>query len=176
MDRIFPKSASNEYQGAPVAKWIFVALTVITLIRSLIHIFAPDGGAQSIATIPLTDFTANGAAAVIHLFALWGLSQLLFGLFYVVVLWRYQNLIPLMYLFIAVEYTGRLLLSFAKPFETSGTAPGAIGNYVIIPLALVLFALAMRRRRSALSGAGNAWIPCFGIRAVKLGQHVAGKI
>ncbi len=146
MENLFPTSASNHYQGAKLAKWFFVFVTAVTLVRSLIHIFAPDGGAQSIATIPLTDFTANGAAAVIHIFALWGLSQLLFGLLYAVVLWRYQNLIPLMYLFIAIEYTGRLLIAVAKPFETSGTAPGAIGNYVMIPLALVMLVLSLRRR------------------------------
>ncbi|MEZ4637021.1 MAG: hypothetical protein R2856_19060 [Caldilineaceae bacterium] len=56
-------------------------------------------------------------------------------------------MIPLMYVFIAVEYTGRLLLAFAKPFETHGTAPGAIGNWVMIPLALALLALSLRRTR-----------------------------
>ena len=108
--------------------------------------FLPDGGAQSIATIPLDTFTVNGAAALIHLFGLWGLSQLLFGLLYAIVLWRYQSLIPLMYLFILMEYTGRLLLTFAKPFETNGTAPGAIGNYVLIPLALVMLILSLQER------------------------------
>lgn len=72
------------------------------------------------------------------------------GLFYLVVLWRYQSLIPLMYLFLVVEYTVRLLLTFAKPLETVGTAPGAIGNYVIIPLALFMLVLALMPRRSRL--------------------------
>jgi len=44
-------------------------LTVITIGRSLAHIFLPDGGAQSIATIPLDSFTTNGEATVIHIFA-----------------------------------------------------------------------------------------------------------
>jgi hypothetical protein len=70
-----------------VAKWVFVLLTVMTIGRSLIHIFLPDGGASSIATIPLDDFTQDGSDAVIHIFAQWGLSQLLFGLMYVIVLW-----------------------------------------------------------------------------------------
>jgi len=123
---------------------VFVAITVLTIGRSLTHILLPDGGAQSIATIPLDDFTANGAAAVIHIFALWGLSQLMFGLLYALVLWRYQALIPLMWLFILIEYSGRLLLTFAKPFEIVGTAPGAVGNYVFIPLALIMLVLSLR--------------------------------
>ncbi|MEZ4637022.1 MAG: hypothetical protein R2856_19065 [Caldilineaceae bacterium] len=72
MESLFPQTANNDYRGAPLAKWIFVFLTAVTLVRSLIHIFAADGGAQSIATIPLSDFTASGAAAVIGMFALWG--------------------------------------------------------------------------------------------------------
>jgi hypothetical protein len=144
LDRLFPKPVTDRYGGAPIAKWVFVLLTVITVGRSLAHIFLPDGGAQSIATIPLDRFTSNGEATVIHIFALWGLSQLLFGLLYIVVLWRYQSLIPLMYVFVSVEYMGRLLLTFAKPIVTDGTAPGAIGNYVIIPLALVMLVLSLR--------------------------------
>ena len=144
LKNLFPKTITNNYCGAPTAKWVFVAITVLTIGRSLTHILLPDGGAQSIATIPLDDFTANGAAAVIHIFALWGLSQLMFGLLYALVLWRYQALIPLMWLFIMIEYGGRLLLTFAKPFEIVGTAPGAVGNYVFIPLALIMLVLSLR--------------------------------
>ncbi len=146
IDRLFPQSITNQYRGAFLARWVFMLLMLVTIARSLAHIFLPDGGAQSIATIPLDTFTVNGAAAIIHLFGLWGLSQLLFGLLYAIVLWRYQSLIPLMYLFILVEYTGRLLLTFAKPFKTNGTAPGAIGNYVLIPLALVMLILSLQER------------------------------
>ena len=145
-ENLFPETITNNYRGTSIAKWVFVAVTLITIARSLAHIFLPDGGAQSIATIPLDSFTANGAAALIHIFALWGLSQLLFGLFYVIVLWRYQSLIPLMWLFILIEYSGRLLLAFVKPFETAGTAPGAIGNYIFIPLALFMLLLSLREK------------------------------
>jgi hypothetical protein len=106
LEKLLPKSTANEYRGASIAKWVFAALAVVTIGRSLAHILLPDGGAQSIATIPLDDFTTNGAAAIIHIFALWDLAQLLFGLLYIVVLWRFQALIPLMWLFILVEYSG----------------------------------------------------------------------
>lgn len=146
MAQLFPRRLTNVYRGAPVAKWVFVALTVMTIGRSLAHIVLPDGGAQSIATIPLDAFTANGAAAVIHIFALWGLSQLLLGAVSVVVLWRYQALIPFMWLLALIEYSGRLLLTFAKPMQLLGTAPGAVGNYVITPLALIMLILSLTNR------------------------------
>lgn len=147
VDKLFPKQLNNDYRGAPIAKWVFIALVLMTIARSLAHMLLPDGGAQSIATIPLNDFTSNGAAAVIHIFALWGLSQMLFGLLYIVVLWRYRALIPLMWLFTIIEYSSRLLLTFAKPFKIHGTAPGAFGNYILIPLALFMLALSLKEQK-----------------------------
>ena len=110
INKIFPKEITNAYQGKAIAKWVFIAIVVMTIARSFAHIFLPDGGAQSIATIPLDDFTSSGATVIIGMFAQWGLTQLMFGLLYVIVLWRYQSLIPLMWLFILLEYSGRLFL------------------------------------------------------------------
>jgi hypothetical protein len=109
LERIFPKQVSNTYQGISIAKWVFVVMTMLTIGRSLAHIFLLDGGAQSIATIPLDAFSPDASAVIIGMFAHWGLTQLMFGLLYVIVLWRYQSLIPLMWLFILAEYSGRLM-------------------------------------------------------------------
>lgn len=143
MTRLFPTDPSR-YTGHPLARWALLALTVVTIARSLVHILARDGGAQSIATIPLDTYTTTGAAAVVTLFALWGISQLLLGLTYVVVLWRYPGLIPLMYLLMILEYAARLSLGAFKPLEVTGTAPGDVGNYVLVPLALVLLWFSLR--------------------------------
>ena len=123
-------------------------MTVLTVARSLAHIFLPDGGAESIATIPLDSYSSGAAAVVIGMFAQWGLTQLMFGLLYVIVLWRYQSLIALMWLFVLVEWTGRLLLGLYKPFETVDTAPGVIGNLIFPLLALIMLALALKERKN----------------------------
>lgn len=146
LERLLPRQLNNDYTGSPIALWVFVFITTITVARSLVHMFAPDGGAQSIATIPLDTFTDNGAATVILMFALWGLSQLLIGVIYVVVLWRYRALIPFMYLLVFVEYAMRIVLGALKPIETVSTAPGAIGDYILVPLALVMLVLSLRQR------------------------------
>lgn len=145
LDSLLPQPIDNTYRGHAIAKWALVAMTLLTVGRSLAHIFIADGGAQSIATIPLDEFSAESATVIIGMFAQWGLTQLMFGLFYVLVLWRYQSLIPLMWLFIFFEWTGRLLLGFYKPFETAGTAPGAVGNMIFPVLALVMLVLALRK-------------------------------
>jgi hypothetical protein len=146
--RLFPTPLDNAYGGHPLALWMFFPITAVTLVRSLIHVLAPDGGAQSIATIPLDAMTANGAAAVVLVFALWGLSQLLLGGVYVVVLWRYRALLPLMYLGLVVEYAGRAALGAWKPMQTLETPPGARLNLAMVALGLALLALSLRARRA----------------------------
>ncbi|MCD6284573.1 MAG: hypothetical protein J7M39_01510 [Anaerolineae bacterium] len=59
---MFPKQLTNDYRGRPIARWVSIILTIVTVARSLIHILAPDGGAQSIATIPLDTFTQSDEA------------------------------------------------------------------------------------------------------------------
>ena len=120
----------------------------ITVARSLIHMFAEDGGAQSIASIPVDTFTLEGANAVITIFALWGLSQLIIGLVYAVVLWRYQSLIPLMYLFFSFEYFMRLIAaSYTPGLHTLQTAPGEVGNVLFLPLGLLMLFLSLKVAR-----------------------------
>jgi hypothetical protein len=110
--------------------------------------FLQDGGAQSIATIPLDNYSVAAADVVIHIFAEWGLTQLLFGILYAIVLGRYKSLIPLMYLFILTEYTGRLFIKFYKPIILEGTAPGGVGNYIMIPVALLMLVLSLQKSKA----------------------------
>jgi len=91
-NKVFPQPADNVYRGHKIALWVFYLLTTMTIVRSCIHMFKDDGGAQSIATIPLDTYTNGGAEAVIFLFAYWGLSQVMFGLLYLIVALKYKVL------------------------------------------------------------------------------------
>lgn len=144
MHRLLPELVNDQYKGHKLALYFFYVITLVTIGRSLVHIFSLDGGAQSIATIPLNSYSQEASDVVIHIFAEWGLTQLLFGILYVIVSWKYKSLIPLMYLFIAIEYSGRLFLTFYKPIILEGTAPGGVGNYIMIPLALIMLFLSLR--------------------------------
>lgn len=141
MDKILPHIVDNTFRGRKVALWFFYLITLITVIRSCIHIFKDDGGAQSIATIPLYTFTDAGATSVIFIFAYLGLSQLMFGIIQVIVAFKYKSLIPLMYLMLVIEYGGRFFISFFRTIHTTGQAPGGIGNKVLPIICLVMFFL-----------------------------------
>jgi len=143
LERVFPPAIDSRFPGKKPALYAFYLITAVTIVRSCIHLFAPDGGAESIATIPLGSYSPDAAAAVISIFSLWGLSQLLIGMLYLLASLRYHSLIPLFYLLMAVEYLGRFLIGRAKPIATAGTAPGAVINLPIAILAALLFCLSV---------------------------------
>ena len=149
LERLFPAQFDNVYRGNKIALWVFYPLTAITLWRSQHHITAPDGGAQSIATIPLDTYTQGGAQGIITIFALWGLAQLAMGLVMLLAAIRYKSMIPLLWLFILLEYGGRRLIGIYKPLETVETAPGQNAAYILPIVALVMLALALWPEKKA---------------------------
>ena len=144
-NKLLPKQADNSFQGYKFTLYFFYLLTMVTLIRSCIHIFFPDGGANIIASI---DVSVDGGNTIISISALWGLSQLLFGVLYVIIAVRYRSLVPLMFLFILLEYSMRILVGFFKPIETTRIPPGAIGNFILMPLSLLLLIFSLIRPRT----------------------------
>jgi len=86
---------------------------------------------------------------VVHIFSLWGVSQLLLGLVFLFACLRDRGLIPLCYLLAVTEYSLRLLMAFLKPMETAGTAPGAGGNWILPPLLFLFFINSLGRGKNA---------------------------
>lgn len=127
--------------GLPV--WVFMLIAVVSTVRSCIHLLAPDGGAGSIAGM---DLSVAGAPGIIFAFALWGSSQLIYALIQLAVAFRYRALVPLMYVLLILETLLRMLVGQMKPVSFAHTPPGAIGNYVMLPLAIAMLALSFMRR------------------------------
>jgi len=147
--KLLPDIIDNSYRGRKLSQYAFLILTAATIIRSLIHVFTPDGGAQSIATIPLGSYPADAAAAVILMFSLWGLSQLLMGFVYLAVYVKYKSLIPAMYVLLIFEYAMRIVVGQMKPIVTAGTAPGSIGNWIMVPVCVILLILSLMPGKAA---------------------------
>lgn len=151
MNIVFPHTIDNNYKGLKIALYVFYVLTLVTLWRSQHHLFAADGGAMSIASIPLDTFTSDGEMAVIGIFSLWGLSQLIIGFINLVVAIRYRSLVPFMYLLMFFEYMIRTFyISNFKPIPTLETAPGAIGNIILIIIVPILFTLSIINKKGKL--------------------------
>ncbi len=149
MNILLPKQVDNKFEGRRVIVWVFMAIAVISTVRSCIHIFATDGGANSIASLSLE----SGAENIIFAFGLWGVSQLVYALIQLIIAFRYNKLVPLMYVILILETLGRMLIGLIKAPILAHTPPGAIGNYVMLPLALIMLILAFipqnRKNRAA---------------------------
>jgi hypothetical protein len=143
LNPIFPERIDNHYHGHKFAFWLLVPIIFLKVVISLVAIFAPDGGAQSADGLPLDSYGAGGAEAVISLFAVWGLSQLLLGLLFVVALVRYRAMIPLIYVLILVELLGKKVIFWVKPIVTTGTTSAISLSLVLIVLSIIGLALSL---------------------------------
>ena len=134
-ETLLPAKVDNVIRGTKIPFYIFALYTIVSTVRSCIHLLSPDGGAGTIAGM---DLSVAGADGIIFAFALWGSSQLLFALIQLLAVIRYRSLIPFMWLMLALEVLLRELVGAMKPITFAHTPPGAIGNQIILPLAVVM--------------------------------------
>jgi hypothetical protein len=134
---ILPATADNVIRGAKPPVYVFMSIAIVSTVRSVIHLLAPDSGAGIIAGM---DLSVAGADGIVFAFALWGSAQLLYALIQLVVVFRYGSLVPFMYVLLIIETLLRILVGRLKPVAFRHTPPGAIGNYVVLPLAVVMLA------------------------------------
>ena len=130
------------YHGPRFVRWATFVYLVVIMTRSLVHLFAPDGGAESIATV---DTSVAGGENIIAMFGQWGAIQVLLASVLCLLLLRYPGFTPLVLLVLLIEPLLRALAAALKPLETLGTAPGASINWVVVPILLVLLVLSLRR-------------------------------
>lgn len=130
---LLPASLNN-YGGPKIAVFYLAAYNLAGTVRSLIHIFAPDSGAQSIATM---NVQVEGGKNIIGMLAQLGIEQLMMALLIWIVLWRYRVFVPLAIAETAIEQAARIGCGHLKPLETVHTPPGAIGSDIMLPVALI---------------------------------------
>lgn len=125
------------FHGPLIARWLTIAFLLVVTARSLVHLFAPDGGAHSIATI---DISVRGGANIIGIFGQWGAIQLVLAALLWVLFLRYRGFVPLILCVLLLEPFLRGLSGHLKPIETLATAPGAALNWFAVPVvALALY-------------------------------------
>jgi len=141
IDRLLPRT-ENRYAGSRWSLGFLTLATVMSTARSLVHLFAPDGGAHTIAGIALD---VAGGPNIVALFGQWGASQLVLACLQWVVVLRYRFLVPGMLAIIVLEQLLRLLAGRLKPLVLDAPPPGAYGTYAVLGLGLVFLALALRQ-------------------------------
>ena len=142
--KVFPKNPSR-YEGFRIIRFIAVLFIFVMVVRSCIHLFASDGGAQSIAGI---DTSVEGGDNIIAIFHQWGAIQLILALLLLVLFFRYPGLTPLILLTLALDPVLRYVAGQQMSLTTTGTPPGEALNGVAFYLLLVLFLGSLWNRKT----------------------------
>lgn len=132
LGRILPRRIDNTYGGHRLALWLFAAILLVKTAIALGTIFNGRDAAQTADGIPLESFGAAGAAAVVSLFAIWGLAQFVISLIGVLALFRYRAMVPLMFALFLFEHVGRRVIFLVMPIPRDGTAPGLAINLALL--------------------------------------------
>ena len=133
--KLLPKDISI-FQGFRPIRLIAVLYMLVMVARSCVHLFAADGGAQSIAGI---DTSVEGGDNIIAIFHQWGAVQLILALLLLLLFFRYPGLTPLILLTLAIEPVMRLIAGQMMSLTTTGTPPGKTLNGAAFSLLLILF-------------------------------------
>ena len=139
MKKLIPETIENKIPSNKFVYYFCWLLVGFNLFRSLEHIFAEDGGAESIAGIPLSSYSPEAANNIVSIFAQWGFSQLVLACMLLLVVLKMRELIPLMLLIIALENILRGAVGLYKPLILGDAPPGAVSPIIGLVTLVVLF-------------------------------------
>lgn len=143
MKKLIPTTIENKIPSNKFVYYFCWLLVTFNLFRSLEHIFAEDGGAESIAGIPLSSYSDEAANNIVSIFAQWGFSQLVLACMLLLVVLKMRELIPLMLLIIALENILRGAVGLYKPLILGDAPPGAVSPIIGL-VTLVVFFISIR--------------------------------
>jgi len=132
---ILPKDPSS-YKGHRSVRIVTAVFLLVVLVRSLIHLFASDGGANSIAGI---DTSVEGGENIIAIFHQWGAIQLILAALLLLLFFRYPGFTPLIVLTLAIDPIMRAISGQIAPLTSEGTPPGEALNWPAFLLLVALF-------------------------------------
>ena len=135
INKVFPLDPSI-YEGFLFVRIIAALLLFVVVVRSCIHLFAADGGAQRIAGI---DTSVEGGKNIIAMFHQWGAIQLILAVLLYVLFFRYPGFTPLIVLTLASDPVMRFVASRVLSVTSTRKPPGAALNAPAFVVAMLLF-------------------------------------
>ena len=133
--KLLPNNPTS-FEGFRAIRIVTAIFLLVMVVRSCIHLFAADGGAQSIAGI---DTSVAGGNNIIAIFHQWGAIQLILAVLLLVLFFRYPGLTPLVLLTLTLDPVMRFIAGQMMSVTSTSTPPGEALNGVAFYLLLVLF-------------------------------------
>jgi len=143
MKKLIPQTIENKIPSSKIVYYFCWLLIGFNLFRSLEHIFAEDGGAETIAGIPLSSYSPEAANNIVSIFAQWGFSQLVLSCILLIIVLKVRELIPLMLLIIALENIFRAGIGQYKSLIIDSAPPGALTPLIGL-VTLIFFFISIR--------------------------------
>ena len=141
---LLPKNPTK-FEGFRAVRIVTAIYLLVMVVRSCIHLFAADGGAQSIAGI---DTSVEGGNNIIAIFHQWGAIQLILAVLLFVLFFRYPGFTPLILLTLALDPVMRFIAGQMMSLTSTGTPPGeALNGAAFYLLSLFLIASLIEKSR-----------------------------
>jgi len=141
---LLPKNPTK-FEGFRAVRIVTAIYLLVMVVRSCIHLFAADGGAQSIAGI---DTSVEGGNNIIAIFHQWGAIQLILAVLLLVLFFRYPGFTPLILLTLVLDPVMRFIAGQMMSLTSTGTPPGeALNGASFCLLALLLIASLIKKIR-----------------------------
>jgi len=140
---LLPKNPTK-FEGFRAVRIVTAIYLLLMVVRSCIHLFAADGGAQSIAGI---DTSVEGGNNIIAIFHQWGAIQLILSVLLFLLFFRYPGFTPLILLTLVLDPVMRLIAGQMMSVTSTVTPPGeALNGAAFYLLSLLLIASLIIRK------------------------------
>ena len=143
--KLLPNNPTS-FEGFRVIRIVTAIFLLVMVVRSCIHLFAADGGAQSIAGI---DTSVEGGNNIIAIFHQWGAIQLILAVLLLVLFFRYPGLTPLILLTLALDPVMRFIAGQMMSVTSTRTPPGEALNAASFYLLTLLFIASLLKKNQA---------------------------
>ena len=143
--KLLPNNPTS-FEGFRAIRIVTAIYLLVMVVRSCIHLFAADGGAQSIAGI---DTSVEGGNNIIAIFHQWGAIQLILAVLLFILFFRYPGLTPLILLTLALDPVMRFIAGQMMSVTSRGTPPGEALNAAAFYLLTLLFIASLLKKNQA---------------------------
>ena len=141
--RLLPNNPTK-FEGFRAVRIVTATYLLVMVVRSCIHLFAADGGAQSIAGI---DTSVEGGNNIIAIFHQWGAIQLILAVLLFVLFFRYPGFTPLILLTLVLDPVMRFIAGQMLSLTTTRTPPGEeLNGAAFYLLSLLLIASLIKKK------------------------------
>ena len=144
---LFPRVIDNRFRGQWLGYWLLAPVLLLKIGIAMASILTPRQANRADA-IDLSTYSEAALRDAATSTALLGLLHLCIALACLLAMIRYRALVPLIFLWLAIEFAGRRIVLELYPMDrTPGPSSGSVVNLVLVALLVVGLALSLWPRR-----------------------------